>query len=79
MKRVIVAPRGYTPIDFHTDPLGQVKVKIIFRKRGKLGKLLGIKKTRDVNVPKGMRVTSINNHTPKVQSVTIKYEKVKKK
>ena len=78
MKKVIVSPKGYTPIDFDSDALGEKKVKIVFRKRGKFGKLLSMKKTREINVPKGMRVVSIHNHTPKVQSVTIKYEKKKK-
>ena len=75
MKKVIVSPKGFTPINFFSDSLGHKWTKIIFVKRGKLGKLLKIRKTRIVINPRDTRVTRIENHKPRVQSVTITYAK----
>lgn len=77
MVKVIVRKKGFFAIDFNSDSLGYKWVKISFRKRGRLGKLLKIKAERIIKVPKGFRVISINNNKPKIGSVTINYEKIR--
>ena len=69
--------KGHFARDFHTDSLGKRWVLVIFMKRSKIGRLLKLRKKKKIRVPKGFRVIRMENHKPKIGSVTITYEAIR--
>ena len=77
--KIIKSPKGKTPINFNNDPLGEKYVDITFVRRGRLGKILSGRTVKRFNLPKGNRLTRIENHKPKVRSVKISFRKIRKR
>jgi hypothetical protein len=74
-EKIVKNPKGKFASNFNSDPLGEKYVDITYKRRGKLGKILTGSTKKRIKIPKGMRVTSINNNNPRVGSVRIKLKK----
>jgi hypothetical protein len=79
LRRVVKNPKGFSAINFETDPLGTRYVKIFYRAKGRFAKILKRRKEKIIRLTKNSKVLSIHNHTPDLNSVTIKYKKRKVK
>ena len=77
--KIVRNPKGKFARNFDTDPLARKYIDIIYRRRGRLGKILPSKTTRRIKVPKGTEVTLIDNNTPRTGSVRITFRKIKKR
>ena len=67
--------KGFFVRDFGSDSLGEKFVNIKYGKRGRLGKLLKITLGKRINLPRGVRITKIENNKPVVGAVKINYIK----
>lgn len=76
-KKIIKNPRGMFAKNFMSDPLGRNFVEITYAARNRLGKLLRIKRTRRIKLPRGVKIMRIENNAPKVGFVTITFVKRK--
>ena len=65
---------GWFAKSFNTNNLATDYVDIVYSKRSRLGKLLKVKKTKRINLPKGTKILKIENNYPKVGNVAIKYK-----
>lgn len=75
--KIVRNPKGKFAKSFDSDPLGTKYVDIVYGKRSKLGRLLKTTTKKRVKIPKGKRVTSIENNNPRVGSVKITLVKSK--
>lgn len=72
---IVSKKRGMFVRDFNADSLFEKYVDIKYGMRGKLGKLLKPTFTKRVKIPKGNRITKIENNKPAVGSVKISFKK----
>lgn len=76
IKRIITCPRGHDLMNVSGGKdLRDKLIKLLFRKRSVLGKLIKARRIMTSSMPRGMRLMAVDNNKPKIGKVTLTFIK----
>ena len=76
IKKIIIRkPTGYNTLFDTKYELGNTEIRLFFKKRSRLGKILKLKKEVKVKVPIGFSPSLIENNRPSIRNVFIVLKK----
>jgi len=78
VKRVIRRIKGKRVLSFDSDALGRKFVIVYYGSKSRLGRLFRRTTTRTIRIPKGNKISRIENNKPRIGDVTVTYNKRKK-